>query len=77
MTFCLLLYFLLHQGECTNLNKELYRQQRSSELTNQKLQKEFEDASSATKALETKIEVLMKLDNLSQSMILHHKSKHL
>ncbi|TMS10147.1 Coiled-coil domain-containing protein 178 [Larimichthys crocea] len=48
----------LLKGECTNLNKELYRQQRSSELTNQKLQKEFEDASSATKALETKIEDL-------------------
>ncbi|KAG8014208.1 hypothetical protein GBF38_016565, partial [Nibea albiflora] len=55
----------LLKGECTNLNKELYRQQRSSELTNQKLQKEFEDASSATKALETKTE---KLKNLTENL---------
>lgn len=54
------MFFLLHQGQCANKNEELFRQQRSSELTNQKLQKEFEDESTATKELETKNEVMMK-----------------
>lgn len=58
------LYFLLQQGQCANIEAELAQQQRSSALTNEKLKKEFEDASSATEALETKIEVVMKLDNI-------------
>lgn len=61
LTLCVV--SLLHQGQCANINEELYRQQRSSELTNQKLQKEFKDASSATNALETKTEVLIKLNS--------------
>ncbi|KAE8290838.1 hypothetical protein D5F01_LYC10428 [Larimichthys crocea] len=65
----------LLKGECTNLNKELYRQQRSSELTNQKLQKEFEDASSATKALETKIEKLKKLTENLEKIQREHRNR--
>ncbi|XP_034744642.1 coiled-coil domain-containing protein 178 isoform X1 [Etheostoma cragini] len=51
----------LLKGQCANKTEELFRQQRSSELTNQKLQKEFEDASTATKELETKIQKIKKL----------------
>ncbi|XP_059200238.1 coiled-coil domain-containing protein 178 isoform X2 [Centropristis striata] len=51
----------LLKGLCANKNEELNRQQRSSALTNQKLQKEFEDASMATKELETKVEKIKEL----------------
>ncbi|CAJ1072422.1 coiled-coil domain-containing protein 178 [Xyrichtys novacula] len=46
----------LLKAHCEDLNEELYRHQRCSALTNQKLQKEFDEASSATKTLETKVE---------------------
>lgn len=49
--------FLFHQTQCADLDEQLKQQQRKSMLTNQQLQKEFEDASSVTKALETKMEV--------------------
>lgn len=55
-----LLYFLLHQCQCANINEELYRQQRGSEITNLNLLKKLEDASSATKDLEIKYAVLIK-----------------
>ncbi|XP_076601821.1 coiled-coil domain-containing protein 178 [Chaetodon auriga] len=55
----------LLKDQCANINEELHRQQRSSELTNQKLQKEFEDASSATNTLETKLE---KIKNLIENL---------
>lgn len=51
---------LLNQHQCAHINEELYCQHRSSEIINLKLHKEFQDASSATKALETKFEVLIK-----------------
>ncbi|XP_037313313.2 coiled-coil domain-containing protein 178 [Pungitius pungitius] len=53
----------LLKGQCANKSEELYRQQRSRALTNQKLQKEFEDASTATKELET---TFMKIMNLTE-----------
>lgn len=49
--------FLFNQAQCTDLKEQLKQQQTKSMLTNQQLQKEFEDASSMTKALETKMEV--------------------
>ncbi|XP_070701858.1 coiled-coil domain-containing protein 178 [Pempheris klunzingeri] len=65
----------LLKGQCANVSKELSQQQRSSELTNQKLQKELEDASSATKALETKIEKIKKLtDNLEKIQCEHRNT---
>ncbi|XP_044076468.1 coiled-coil domain-containing protein 178 isoform X2 [Siniperca chuatsi] len=64
----------LLKGQCANINKELYQQQRSSELTNQKLQKEFIDASSATKALETKIERLKKMTENFEKIQCEHRN---
>ncbi|XP_050925927.1 coiled-coil domain-containing protein 178 isoform X1 [Lates calcarifer] len=67
----------LLKGQCANISEELKRQQRSSELTNQKLQKEFEAASSATKALETKIEKIKKVtENLENIQCEHRNSLH-
>lgn len=54
---------LLHQAQCADTEEGLKRQKRSSELTNRKLHKDFEDAYSATQALQMKVEVLVKLDN--------------
>lgn len=56
--------FPFHQSQCANIEEELTRQTRSSALTNEKLQKEFKDAFSATKALEAKVGVLINLDNI-------------
>ncbi|XP_070775745.1 coiled-coil domain-containing protein 178 [Enoplosus armatus] len=64
----------LLKGQCENINEELYRQQRSSELTNQKLQKEFEDASSATKALETKTEKIKKITENLEKIQCEHRN---
>ena len=58
VTSCLV-FFFLHQGQCADIREALQRHTRSSELTNQKLQKDFQEASSTTKALETKVEVLI------------------
>ncbi|KAM3603866.1 uncharacterized protein V6R79_003167 [Siganus canaliculatus] len=49
------------QHQCASINEELRQKQRSSELTNRKLQKEYEDASSTTKALEEKLKKIKKL----------------
>ncbi|XP_034411217.1 coiled-coil domain-containing protein 178 [Cyclopterus lumpus] len=51
----------LLKGQCGNINEELYRQQRSSEMSNKKLEKEFEEASIATKELETNVLKIKKL----------------
>ncbi|XP_045908413.1 coiled-coil domain-containing protein 178 isoform X4 [Micropterus dolomieu] len=64
----------LLKGQCANINEELYRQQRSSEITNQKLHKEFEDASSATKALETKIEKIKKMAEHLEKIQSEHRN---
>ncbi|XP_041847378.1 coiled-coil domain-containing protein 178 isoform X2 [Melanotaenia boesemani] len=47
--------------QCVNLNEELKEQQRSSEQTNQQLQKELEVASLTTNALEAKVEKIKRL----------------
>uniref|UniRef100_UPI0037E7D7DF coiled-coil domain-containing protein 178 n=1 Tax=Semicossyphus pulcher TaxID=241346 RepID=UPI0037E7D7DF len=64
----------LLKSQCANLNEELYRHQRSSELTNRKLQKEFEDASSATKALETKVEKIKQLTEHLERIHCEHRN---
>ncbi|XP_044224584.1 coiled-coil domain-containing protein 178 [Thunnus albacares] len=51
------------KSQCANVSDELHRQQRSSELANKKLQNEYENVSSTTKALETQIE---KMKNLTE-----------
>ncbi|XP_054452577.1 coiled-coil domain-containing protein 178 isoform X2 [Anoplopoma fimbria] len=62
----------LLKGQCANKSEELYRQQRSSELINQKLQKEFEDASAVTKEMETKMMKIKKLtDNFDKIQCEH------
>uniref|UniRef100_A0A3B4V412 Coiled-coil domain containing 178 n=1 Tax=Seriola dumerili TaxID=41447 RepID=A0A3B4V412_SERDU len=67
----------LLKGQCANINEGLKKQQRSSELTNRKLQKEFEVASSATKALETKIEKIKKVtENLEKIQCEHMNTLH-
>ncbi|KAM9349908.1 coiled-coil domain-containing protein 178 [Symphorus nematophorus] len=63
------------KGQCTNINTELHQQQRSSELTNKKLQKEFEDASSETKALETKMKKINKLMENLEKIQCEHRNK--
>ncbi|XP_042284548.1 coiled-coil domain-containing protein 178 [Thunnus maccoyii] len=49
------------KSQCANVSDELHRQQRSSELANKKLQNEYENVSSTTKALDTQIEKMKKL----------------
>ncbi|XP_024908375.1 coiled-coil domain-containing protein 178 isoform X2 [Cynoglossus semilaevis] len=60
----------LLKDQCADLKEELERHKISSELTNHRLQKEFENVSSATKALETKIKKIKKvtedLENIQQ-----------
>ncbi|KAG7214765.1 hypothetical protein INR49_010657 [Caranx melampygus] len=68
----------LLKGQCANINEELKRQQRSSELTNQKLLKEFEDAFSATTALETKMEKIRKvMEDLEKIQCEHMNTLHI
>ncbi|XP_051263824.1 coiled-coil domain-containing protein 178 [Dicentrarchus labrax] len=64
----------LLKGQCATINEELNRHRRSSDLTNTKLQKEFEDASSATKTLETKVEELKKLTENLEKIQCEHKN---
>ncbi|XP_036939693.1 coiled-coil domain-containing protein 178 isoform X3 [Acanthopagrus latus] len=64
----------LLKGQCANKNEEMCRLQRSSDLTNRKLQKEFEDVSSATKALETKVEQIRKLTENLEKIQCEHKN---
>nr|XP_020451322.1 coiled-coil domain-containing protein 178 isoform X2 [Monopterus albus] len=62
------------KGQCATISEELKHRQRSSELTNQKLQKEFEDASSATKALESKILNIKKLTEHLERIQCEHRN---
>ncbi|XP_029380658.1 coiled-coil domain-containing protein 178 [Echeneis naucrates] len=65
----------LLKSECASINERLKQQQRSSELANQKLLKEFEDASSATKALTPKIEKIKKVtENLEKLQCEHNNT---
>nr|XP_046264130.1 coiled-coil domain-containing protein 178 isoform X2 [Scatophagus argus]XP_046264131.1 coiled-coil domain-containing protein 178 isoform X2 [Scatophagus argus] len=64
----------LLKDDCANMNKELNQQQNISELTNQKLQEEFEDAFSATKALETKTEKVKKLTEILEKTQCEHRN---
>ncbi|XP_068557525.1 coiled-coil domain-containing protein 178 [Cebidichthys violaceus] len=64
----------LLKGQCANKNEELYRQQRSSELTNRELQKEFEDASMATKDLETHVVKIKKLTEHFEKIQCEHRN---
>ncbi|XP_074544104.1 coiled-coil domain-containing protein 178 isoform X2 [Halichoeres trimaculatus] len=64
----------LLKAQCAHLNEELSRHQRNSALTNQKLQKNFEDASTAKKTLETKIKKLRELVENSERSECEHKN---
>ncbi|XP_075953228.1 coiled-coil domain-containing protein 178 [Anarhichas minor] len=64
----------LLKGQCANTKEEMYRQQRSSELTNQELQKEFEDASTATKELETHVVKIKKMTEHLQRIQSEHRN---
>ncbi|XP_033993956.1 coiled-coil domain-containing protein 178 isoform X1 [Trematomus bernacchii] len=62
----------LLKGQCATKSDELCRQQRNSEVTNKKLQKEFEEASTTTKEMETKMEKIKKLtDHLEKTQCEH------
>ncbi|KAM7379438.1 hypothetical protein PAMP_004987 [Pampus punctatissimus] len=64
----------LLKGQCANINDELHRQQRSSELINTKLQSEFENVSSTTEALETQIEKIKRLTENLEKIQSEHKN---
>ncbi|KAK2822496.1 hypothetical protein Q5P01_022561 [Channa striata] len=65
----------LLKGQCASIEEQLVKQQNVSALTNEKLQKEFEESSSATKVLETKIEKIKKLTaNLEMIQREHRKT---
>ncbi|KAM4552291.1 coiled-coil domain-containing protein 178 [Odontesthes bonariensis] len=61
------------KAQCADVNEELKQQQRSSEQTNHRLQKEFEEASSALKALKTKVEKIKGLTENFEKMQCEHK----
>ncbi|XP_020507873.2 coiled-coil domain-containing protein 178 [Labrus bergylta] len=63
----------LLKSQCSNLNEELNRQQRRSAITNKKLQKDLDDASSATKTLETKIKKIKKLTETFERIACEHR----
>ncbi|KAM8850712.1 coiled-coil domain-containing protein 178 isoform 4-T4 [Spinachia spinachia] len=64
----------LLKAQCANKSEELYRQQKSRELTNQKLQKEFEDASTVTKELETTFMKIKELTEHFETIQREHKN---
>ncbi|XP_067330838.1 coiled-coil domain-containing protein 178 [Channa argus] len=64
----------LLKDQCANIEEERIRQQRSSALTNEKLQKEFKESSLATKALETKIENIKKLTTNLERIQSEHRN---
>ncbi|XP_068604973.1 coiled-coil domain-containing protein 178 [Brachionichthys hirsutus] len=64
----------LLKDQCENINEEVHRQRRSSELANRKLQKEFEHASSATKALEIKVKKIKELMEHLEKMQCEHRN---
>ncbi|CAL8344968.1 unnamed protein product [Merluccius merluccius] len=51
------------RSQCAMITEELQREQWSSELANQKLHQEHEEAASATRELETHVEELRRLDH--------------
>nr|XP_043884714.1 coiled-coil domain-containing protein 178 isoform X4 [Solea senegalensis] len=61
-------------GQCADIKEEMKRQKRSSELSRQKLQKDLEDALSATEALETKIEKIRKETEILEKIQLEHRN---
>ncbi|KAK5860067.1 hypothetical protein PBY51_021570 [Eleginops maclovinus] len=62
----------LLKGQVANKKEELCRQQRNSDITNKKLQNEFEEASTTTKELETKMEKIKTLmDNFEKTQWEH------
>ncbi|KAK1878521.1 Coiled-coil domain containing protein 178 [Dissostichus eleginoides] len=62
----------LLKGQCATKSDELCRQQSNSEITNKKLQKEFEEASTTTKEMETKMEKIKQLtDHLEKTQCEH------
>ncbi|KAG7526697.1 hypothetical protein JOB18_044129 [Solea senegalensis] len=64
----------LLKGQCADIKEEMKRQKRSSELSRQKLQKDLEDALSATEALETKIEKIRKETEILEKIQLEHRN---
>ncbi|XP_034558262.1 coiled-coil domain-containing protein 178 [Notolabrus celidotus] len=64
----------LLKAQCANLNEELYQHQRSSALTNQKLQKECDDATTARKTLETKVEKIKQLTENHERTECEHRN---
>ncbi|AWP03968.1 putative coiled-coil domain-containing protein 178 isoform 4 [Scophthalmus maximus] len=67
----------LLKAQCADTEEGLKRQKRSSELTNRKLHKDFEDAYSATQALQMKVEKTKKvMANLEQIQCDHRNALH-
>ncbi|XP_068197127.1 coiled-coil domain-containing protein 178 [Antennarius striatus] len=64
----------LLKDQCANINEEFQQQQRSSKLTNQKLQKEFEHVLSAQKALETKVKKIKELTENLEKIQCEHRN---
>ncbi|XP_062260354.1 coiled-coil domain-containing protein 178 [Platichthys flesus] len=65
----------LLQGQCADVREALQRQTRSSELTNQKLHNDLQEASSATKALETKVEKIKKVTEHFEKIQYEHRNR--
>ncbi|CAB1448520.1 unnamed protein product [Pleuronectes platessa] len=64
----------LLQGQCADVREALQRQTRSSELTNQKLLNDLQEASSTTKALETKVEKIKKVTEHFEKIQYEHRN---
>ncbi|XP_034039722.1 coiled-coil domain-containing protein 178 [Thalassophryne amazonica] len=62
------------KDQCDTVTQEMHQHQRNSALMNQKLQKEFEDASLTTKALETKVEKIKILAEKLDAIQWEHKN---
>ncbi|XP_047224956.1 coiled-coil domain-containing protein 178 isoform X3 [Girardinichthys multiradiatus] len=61
------------KAQSANVNVELKKQQRSSELTNRQLQKEFDESSSATQVLEAKFKRMKELTENLENMLCEQK----
>ncbi|XP_030016463.1 coiled-coil domain-containing protein 178 [Sphaeramia orbicularis] len=61
------------KSECQNLKEEIYQHQKSSEETNQNLQKEHEDAFSMMKTLETKLKKTKELTEKLEKIQREHR----
>ncbi|KAF7666281.1 hypothetical protein LDENG_00113660 [Lucifuga dentata] len=62
------------KSRCENITEELHQHQKGSEVVNQKLQKEFEDASSTTKALGRQIEKIKTLAEKLEEIQCQHRN---